>query len=456
MSSGNILVVDDEPEIRRLLHEILEDEKYQVSTAENAEAARAALKKQRPDLVLLDIWMPDCDGITLLKEWCRNGAPDFPVIMISGHGTVETAVEAIRLGAYDFIEKPLSTAKLLLTVEHGLQTAKLRSENLRLRSHNESLPSLVGRSKSMQALRRDIERIATHATNVLISGEPGSGKQLVARTLHADSAHSDQPFVQAGLAPLPEPGIAANLFGSEHNGEIRHGSLELAASGILFLDEVTDLDIATQALLARALDERQFMRIGGTQPVPLLARIIAATHHDLARAVTEGRFRDDLYYLLNVTPLNVPPLRDHREDVPELVNYYLNWMVENEHLTYRKFSTGALNVLRNYSWPGNIRELKNLVQRLLMLNLGEEITQTEASKALAAQPSIAEHAFPASLLDQPLREARDHFERQYLEYHLKRTGGNVGELAQSVGMERTHLYRKLKGLGIDTKRTKGD
>ena len=454
MSSAYILVVDDEPDIRRLLREILEDENYEVASAEDAAAARTAFKLRRPDLVLLDIWMPDGDGITLLKEWFKQGTPEFPVIMISGHGTLETAVDAIRLGAYDFIEKPLSTAKLLITVEHALQNATLRQENLRLLTHSERLPTLIGRSHAIETLRADIERLAAHDTCVLISGEPGAGKHLVARTLHAHSARSQYGFIQLSLTPLPDPQTAAHLFGSEQDGAVHAGSLEQAGRGIVFLDEIGDMQLPVQAMLTAALEQRQFRRIGGTQVIALEARIVASTQHDLKTAVLEGRVREDLYYHLSVAPLHMPALRDHREDVPELVSYYVNWMVENEQLPYRKFSTAALNLLRNYSWPGNIRELRNLVQRLLMLNREEEVAQTEAAEALTAQPALTKPVFPVSLFDLPLRDARDNFEKQYLEYHLKRTGGNVGELAQAVGMERTHLYRKLKGLGIDPKSIK--
>lgn len=454
MSSAYILVVDDEPDIRRLLREILEDENYEVSDAEDGASARAAFKQRRPDLVLLDIWMPDCDGITLLKEWFKHGTPEFPVIMISGHGTVESAVDAIRLGAYDFIEKPLSTAKLLVTVEHALQNAMLRQENLRLLTPSERLPALTGRSQAMETLRADIERLAMHETCVLISGEPGTGKHLAARTLHARSVRHPFGFIQLSLTPLPDPQAAAHLFGSEQDGVVHAGSLEQAGRGIVFLDEISDMELPVQAMLTVALEQRQFRRIGGSQNIPLEARIVASTQHDLKTAVAEGLLREDLYYQLSVAPLHVPALRDHREDVPELVSYYVNWMVENEQLPYRKFSTAALNVLRNYSWPGNIRELRNLVQRLLMLNHPGEVTQSEASEALAAQPAPAKPVFPASLFELPLRDARDNFEKQYLEYHLLLTGGNVGELAQAVGMERTHLYRKLKGLGINPKNIK--
>jgi DNA-binding NtrC family response regulator len=457
MSAGRILVVDDEPEIRRLLKEILEDEKYSVTTAENAAAARAAFSAGRPDLVLLDIWMPDTDGITLLKEWLHDGAEELPVVMISGHGTVETAVEAIRLGAYDFIEKPLSTAKLLITIEHALQNARLKRENLRLRDSAAPAPTLTGKSPAMQALRADIERIAAHDTWVLVSGEPGSGKQLAARTLHELSARAASRFVEIGLAAVPAQNVAVQLFGAEQNGELHIGSFEQAGGGTLYLSEIGDLDPDMQARLARALEEKHFLRVGGRQPVRLDVRVIAATSHDLAQAVAEGRFREDLYYRLNVVPLKVPALREHREDVPDLINYYVNWMVEHEHLPYRRFSTGALNLLRNYGWPGNVRELKNLVQRLLILQHGAEIGQDEVAQSLNSRPvAAAGGALPESWFTLPLREARDRFEKAYLEHHLRATHGNVGELAHIVEMERTHLYRKLKGLGIEPKRAKRD
>jgi DNA-binding NtrC family response regulator len=455
MTSDHILVVDDEPDIRRLVQEILQDEGYEVAVAENAAAARAAYKKRRPDLVLLDIWMPDTDGISLLKEWVTAGGELPPVVMISGHGTVETAVEAIRLGAYDFIEKPLSTAKLLVTVQRALQSEHLRRENLRLKQRVEPAPVLIGKSKCMQALRADIERIAQHDAWVLITGEPGSGKEIAARMLHSLSARQQRPFVEMSLAAVPAQNIAMQLFGSEQGEVIHPGSFEQASGGTLLLNEIADLDLATQARLLGALEDKRFLRVGGREPVETDLRVIAVTSQDLKKAVTEGRFREDLYYRLNVVPLRVPSLREHREDVPELVNYCLDWLVESEHLPFRKFSSGAFNLLRNYSWPGNIRELKNLVQRLLILNRGEEVSEDEVGQALGGSQAESE-AYPEALFEMPLRAARDRFEKAYLEHHLRRVGGNVSDLAQVVEMERTHLYRKLKGLGITPKADKDD
>jgi len=451
MNPGYILVVDDEPDIRRLLQEILEDEHYKVVTAENARAAREAVRKQRPDLVLLDIWMPDTDGISLLREWATSGNLEMPVIMISGHGTVETAVEATRLGAYDFIEKPLSMGKLLLTVERALENDKLRRENLRLRRQAEPAATLIGKSPVMQQLRENIERIAVTDAWVLISGEAGSGKAVAARYLHAQSARREHPFVEMSLAAVPPAHVAAQLFGHEHKGAVTPGGFEQAAGGTLLLNEIGELDSTMQARLLDALEQKRFTRVGGHEVVEMDVRVLAASDQDLQKAVEDERFREDLYYRLNVVPLRVPPLREHREDVPELINFYVNWMADNEHLAYRKFTTGALNLLRNYSWPGNVLELKNLVQRLLILHRGEEVTEAEVEQTFGAPAPVSAEAYPPTLMEMPLRDAREQFEKAYLEHHLKRTGGNVAEVARLSGMERTHLYRKLKQLGVNPK-----
>jgi len=459
MSTGTVLVVDDEPDIRQIVREILEDEHYQVMTAENAAAARAAYAAQRPDLVLLDIWMPDTDGITLLKEWAGEHQLPVPVVMMSGHGTVETAVEAIRLGAYDFIEKPLSTAKLLVTLTRALEAARLVQENQNLRRRSETLSKPIGRSETLQKLRETIERIASHDTRVLITGEPGTGKEVAARYLHSQSVRRDRPFVEINLAAIPAANMAVQLFGTESDTEITPGVFEQASGGTLFLDQIGDLDPVTQTRLLNVLEDQQFLRVGGKTSVMLDVRILAATNQNLPNLIQQGRFREDLYYRLNVVPLHIPPLREHREDVPELVSFYVDWMVEKERLPYKRFSTSALNLLRNHSWPGNIRELKNLVQRLLILCPNETIGETDVQGALgtlAAPPPLPSGDLPPALYGLSLREARDQFEKAYLEHHLKRTGGNVAEVAELAGLERTHLYRKLKGLGIDIRELKED
>ncbi len=450
MSTAHILVVDDERDIRELLKEILEDEGYEVSTAENGGAARLARRARRPDLVLLDIWMPDVDGISLLKEWSDERGPSCPVIMMSGHGTVETAVEATRSGAYDFIEKPLSMAKLLVTIARALEAQRLARENMVLRKYAPPVLEPLGRSVPMQQLREQIQRVAQHDAWVLISGEPGTGKGLCARYLHACSARRNHPFVEVGAATLLRENSATELFGAETGGRLQYGLLEQANGGSLFLDEVGDLDLTIQARLFGALESGACLRVGGVEPVRLDVRIIAASHRDLAREVQAKRFRDDLYYRLAVVPLAVPPLREHPEDIPELLNHYVDLLVNQEGLAYRRFSVATQNRLRHHGWPGNIRELKNLVQRLLILGGGADIGLDEVEAALLA---FGDQAAVTAVgdFDLPLREAREQFERAYLEYQLRAAGGSMGKVAKVAGMERTHLYRKLRALGLNPK-----
>lgn len=453
MSASHILVVDDEPDIRQSVREILEDENYSVGTAENAAEARRALRDRRPDLILLDIWMPDTDGISLLKEWSDGRQLVCPVIMMSGHGTVETAVEATRLGAYDFLEKPLSLAKLLLTIERALEADRLAQENVGLRRRVSTVIEPIGRSPAIQRLREQVKRVALHDTWVLISGEPGSGRETFARYLHAHSSRRDRPFIDVGVSGISRGNEARELFGSERDGDIQYGRLEQAAGGTLFLDEVADMDLEAQGQLVGALDTGSFMRVGGSAPVTIDVRVIAATQRDLNKAVAAGSFREDLFYQLNVVPLVVPPLRDHREDIPELLQSAVDRLVEQDKLPYRSFSIAAQNALRHHDWPGNIRELKNIVQRVLILGNGPEISAQEIESAMgAAQVATAGAMMPGVSFDQPLRDARDAFEKAYLEYQLEKHGGNVSQMAEEAGMERTHLYRKLRDRGIEIKR----
>jgi len=420
MSKPYILVVDDEPAIRDLVKEILEDEGYE--------------RTRRPDLTLLDIWMPELDGISLLKEWSRNEGLPCPVIMISGHGTVETAVEATRLGAYDFIEKPLSMAKLLVTVERALEANKLQRENIDLRQHEPALVEPVGRSPTVQRLREQVRRIAEHDSWVLITGESGSGKETFARYLHSCSGRRNGPFVDVGVGAIAGENAAIELFGNEDSGgTVRYGRLEQATGGTLFLDEVADMASETQTRLLSAFETRTVTRVGGSEAVPINVRIIAASHANLEQLVQEGHFREDLFYHLNT--------------------FYVDRFVEREGLTYRHFSVAAQNRLRHYDWPGNVRELKNMVQRLLILGHGEEIGADEIEAALTATATAAAPNDLGLPLDLPLREAREQFERVYLQHQLRECEGNVSRLAERVGMERTHLYRKLRALGIETRRS---
>lgn len=456
MSRGDILVVDDEPDICRLVKEILEDENYHVVTAENAAAARAAVSQAHPNLILLDIWMPDTDGISLLKEWSANGHLATPVVMMSGHGNVETAVEATRLGAYDFIEKPLSMSKLLVTIDRAMQSAKLEQENLALKNRIEPVSVLTGKSAAIQRLRENIDQVATTDAWALITGEAGGGKTVAARYLHNQSARKNQAFVEISLAATPGQDVLAHLFGRETNGRVTPGSFEQASAGTLLLNEVGDLNPEVQRKLFHALEEKQFCRVGGTEILDVNVRVISTSSSDLKQAVSAGHFREDLYYKLNVVLLHMPALREHGEDVLELIDFYVDWLTENEHLPYRRFSTASLNLLRNHSWPGNTRELKNLVQRLLILNEGPEVGVEEIHQALnmdndTDHKQVRSQTDPKLFFDLSLRQARHEFEKAYLEHQLEQAGGNVSAVAEIAGMERTHLYRKIKQLGIDPK-----
>jgi two-component system nitrogen regulation response regulator NtrX len=450
MTAPTILVVDDEPDIRGLVREILEDEGFRVGLAENGGQARLRKEELRPDLILLDIWMPDIDGISLLKEWSEAGQPLPPVIMMSGHGTVETAVEATRRGAYDFLEKPLSTAKLVLTIRNALESSRLHRENVRLRQYTSPAPEIIGRSEAMARLRDQIRRIANHNTPVLIDGESGTDKESVARYLHSQSDRSDGPFIKVSVSALSANDAAAELFGRVADGETVPGFLDRARGGTLFLKDIADMDLSTQAKLQNAIEKQTYGRRGAAETVPLDVRLVAATHQRLDELVKQGEFRDDFYYQISVVPIRVPPLREHYEDIPELLDFYVNYFVEQEGLPYRRFNTGAQNRLRRYNWPGNVRELKNLVQRMLILGTSEAIDLDEIEAALGEQ-SGARETENLRNFDLPLREARERFEKAYLEYQLKQTNGSVSKIAKIVGMERTHLYRKLKSLGIDLK-----
>ena len=454
MTSGTVLVVDDEPDIRSTVKEILEDEGYEVALAENAAAAREARQRVRPDVVLLDIWMPDLDGISLLREWSEGGALTCPVIMMSGHGTVETAVEATRLGAWDFVEKPISLAKLLLTIERAREASRLKRENEGLRQHLALPLEPVGASKAMTALRIQLEKLAQHDTWILILGEPGTGKESLARWLHEHGPRRSQPFVAVAPASIPREHLIGALFGAENAEGIQQGLLEQANGGTLFLDEVAELDDELQQRLASVLQRRALVRSGGRGPAALDLRVIAASAQNLEALVRAGKFREELYYLLNVVPLAVPPLRERGEDVPDLLRLYADFFANRDKLAYRHFPIAVQNRLRNHAWPGNVRELRNLVQRLLVMGSANEVQLDEIEAALSGTAPVAaaprgEHAEIDFSL--PLREAREQFERAYLLRQLQQVGGSVGKLAKAVGMERTHLYRKLRDLGVDVK-----
>ena len=446
MRNARILVVDDEADIRELVQEILTEEGYVVEVAGNAAEARAACAAQLPDLVLLDIWMPDTDGISLLREWQQSHGNALAVVMMSGHGTVETAVEATRLGALDYVEKPLSLAKLLRTVRGAIEQGGRRRQSLRA-----SLPSLIapaGRSRLMRDLREQVKQLAPHDAPVLIVGEPGTGREAFARYLHSLGPRSQGPFVMAVAGSLNGEGAETLLYGSESGGAVHKGLIEQAERGVLFVNELGDLGPTAQRLLFAAIDSGSFLRVGGTTPVRFDARLISSAQPGFETRGIEP-FRIDLLSHLNVLVLRVPPLRDYAEDVPELLKHYVDRLVEDERLGYRRFSVAAQNRLRNYPWPANIRELKNLVHRLLIQGGPPEIGLDEIEGEIAAQSAGDEPLVKQDLLSMPLREAREHFERAYLTQQLQLCGGKVGQLAKRVGMERTHLYRKLRSLGVD-------
>jgi len=454
MTTAHILVVDDEADIRTLLKEILSEEGYEVDVAANAAQARASRAKQTPDLVLLDIWMPDVDGITLLREWSTTATNGCPVVMMSGHGTVETAVEATRLGAFDFVEKPLSLAKLLRTVERALDAGKRRRQTGKLMAPAQMVP--VGKSKIMQQLRSELQQIAANPSSVLLIGEPGSGREAFARFLHEQSPRSAQPFVTLVASGLRDADAEAQLFGVAADGGARAGILEEAGAGTLFINQIEDLPANSQRVLAGVLESGRFTRIGGSQPQEFSARVVSSAQPGIEGRVGQDGFRRDLLAHLHTLVVRVPPLREYAEDVPELLRHYVDRAVDTEGLPFRRFSVAAQNRLRNYPWPDNVRELKTLVHRLLIQGGQEEIRLEEIERELAVQAPQGEPLVKQDLLALPLREAREQFERAYLQQQLLLCNGKVGQLAKRVGMERTHLYRKLRSLGVDFRNVSED
>jgi DNA-binding NtrC family response regulator len=443
--SARILVVDDEANIRALIDEILSEEGYDVTTAADAKQARAARKDSEYDLILLDIWMPDTDGISLLKEWSENGAAG-AVVMMSGHGSVDTAVEATRLGAVDFIEKPVSLAKLLRTVEKALVAR--RSKDQRRATLSQSVAP-AGKSQPMRALREQIARVAQHDAHTLFTGEAGSGRELFARYLASQSGQARAPFVILMGGDLSAEDAQRQLLGDG----TEPGALERADSGILFIKELGDVSPAGQRILLGILEQKSYRPTGQSADRPLNVRILCSAFPGFERSESVRR---ELLSHLSIVVIRVPPLREYSEDVPELLRYQVEVLVDAEGLPFRRFSVAAQNRLRNYPWPGNVRELKNMVKRLLILGGEEEISLAEVEGQLATDAPEGEPLVKQDLLAMPLREAREHFERAYLQQQLLLCGGKVGQLAKRVGMERTHLYRKLRSLGVDFRQSLTD
>ncbi len=448
MAGELILIVDDEKAIRTTLSGVLEDEGYRVAGAGSGTEALGRVADELPDLVILDIWMPDLDGLETLAELKRL-YPDLAVVMISGHGTIETAVKATKLGAYDFIEKPLSLEKTLLVVDRALAHVRLERENRALRERIERGYEIVGDSPGIRELRRQIAVAAPTNGRVLIYGENGSGKELVARAIHGRSARRERPFVEVNCAAIPEELIESELFGHERGaftGAIarRRGKFELADGGTLFLDEVGDMSLKTQAKVLRALEEQAFERVGGKEPIRVDVRVITASNQNLADLIAQGRFREDLFYRLNVIPIEVPPLRRRREDIPLLVQHFLKAFSLESGRRLKTLTGEATAYFMNYDWPGNVRELRNMVERLVIMTPGEVI----GSEQLPPPLRPVEVAEREAARDRTLREAREAFERALITAELQANDWNITRTAQRLGIGRVNLWKKLKAFGI--------
>jgi two-component system, NtrC family, nitrogen regulation response regulator NtrX len=455
-----ILIVDDEPDIRLLIDGILRDEGYEVRGAGDSDAAVAAFRARRPSLVILDVWLQGSrmDGLGLLESF-HSEQPQVPVVMISGHGTIEMAVSAIQQGAYDFLEKPFQSDRLLLVVRRALEAAALARENAELRLRAGPEAQLTGDSAAIGQIRSQVERVAPTGSRVLISGPAGSGKEVVARMIHARSRRAEGPFVVMNCATLNPARFEEELFGLEAGPDPlahprRAGVLERAHGGTLLLDEVSDMPLETQGKIVRVLQDQSFERLGGSARVKVDVRVLSTTNKDLHAEIAAGRFREDLYYRLAVVPVKVPALKERREDVPELARSFMARSAESSGMVAREFSADALAALQAYDWPGNVRQLRNLVDWLLIMAPG---SQADPIRADMLPPEIGSRAPAllnidptADIMSLPLREARDLFETQYLQAQLLRFGGNISRTAQFVGMERSALHRKLKQLGVNS------
>ena len=448
MPGEHILIVDDEPAIQKALRDVLEDEGYRVSAAGNGADALKAIADETPDLVFLDIWMPHMDGLETLTELKRM-RPDATVVMISGHSTIETAIKATRLGAWDFIEKPLSLEKTLVTVSRALEHGRLARENAALRVQLDQRTEIIGESAPIRALRAQIATAAPTSGRVLIHGENGSGKELVARAIHALSARAEQPFVEVNCAAIPEELIESELFGHERGaftGALarRRGKFETADRGTLFLDEIGDMSLKTQAKVLRVLEEQAFERVGGRETLRVDVRVIAASNRDVVSLIAQGAFREDLFYRLNVIPIEVPPLRTRKEDVPALVEHFIRVFCAENGKRLKTVASSALTYFMTYEWPGNVRELRNMVERLVIMVPGDTIVAEDLPPPL--RPKTEAGTAPGD--GKPLKEARDSFERAYILAELRAQDWNMTRTAERLGIERSHLYRKIRAYGI--------
>jgi two-component system nitrogen regulation response regulator NtrX len=453
--AADILIVDDEADIRELISGILQDEGYETRLARNSDAALAAMAERRPSLIVLDIWLQDSklDGLDLLTV-IRERHPELPVVIISGHGNIETAVSAIKRGAYDYIEKPFNADRLILVVGRALEASRLRRENEVLKGRAGGDNELLGSSMAIRQLRQTLKKVAPSNSRILITGQMGAGKELAARTLHEMSQRNNGPFVILSAATMAPERMEEELFGIEDGAGATHrvGAMEEAHSGTLYLDEIADMPMETQGKVLRVLVEQTFQRVGGGKKVKVDVRIVSSTARDLAALIAEGRFREDLYHRLSVVPVRVPSLAERREDIPELIEYFGKLYSLGSGQPQRKLATDAIATLQTQDWPGNVRQLRNNVERVMILaggDPGSEISAAMLPAEVGAGLSPSAAGFGGEhLLALPLREAREAFERDYVAAQLSRFGGNISRTAQFVGMERSALHRKIKLLGL--------
>ena len=456
-----VLVVDDEADIRELVAGVLEDEGYAVRSAANSTEALEAIESRRPSLVLLDVWLQGSrmDGLQLLEEVKRRD-PSLPILMISGHGNLDTAVAAIREGAIDFIEKPFEASRLLHLVGRATETDRLRRENADLKLRIGSDDQLNGSSIAINTVRATLKRVAPTGSRVLITGPAGVGKEIAARTIHNWSTRNSGPFVTVAAARMDPDRVEEELFGSEGEGVARPGFLEQAHGGTLFLDEIADMPLTTQGKILRVLTDQSFTRVGGQRPVKVDVRVLSATSRNLAEEIAAGRFREDLYYRLNVVPVRIPPLRERREDIPELSAHYLARFAAERRMPPPNLSDEALAALQAHDWPGNVRQLRNIIERTVIMAPSDRLGRIDVdmlpTEVLDTGGSGGLSSATLSIMGSPLREARESFEREYLRVQIRRFSGNISRTASFIGMERSALHRKLKALGLGDKGQNGE